>query len=60
MIISGNTKTNDKVIRREIKLLPGQKFSSDKIQRSMSDLMLLNYFENVVPDVKTKSLEFQI
>jgi outer membrane protein insertion porin family len=54
VIITGNTKTNDKVVRREIKLLPGQKFSSEKIQRSMSDLMLLNYFENVVPDVKTK------
>lgn len=54
VIVSGNTKTNDKVIRREIKLLPGQKFNSDKIQRSMSDLMLLNYFETVVPDVKTK------
>ena len=54
VIITGNTKTNDKVVRREIKLLPGQKFNSDKIQRSMSDLMLLNYFENIVPDVKTK------
>jgi outer membrane protein insertion porin family len=50
--ITGNTKTQDKVIRRELFVFPGQKFSQEKIQRSMRDLQVLNYFENIVPTPK--------
>lgn len=50
--IVGNTKTQEKVIRRELKVFPGQKFSQEKIQRSMRDLQVLNYFENIVPTPK--------
>lgn len=50
--ITGNTKTNEKVIRRDLRIFPGQKFSQDKIVRSMNDLMRLNYFQNVRPDVR--------
>ena len=52
IIIAGNTKTNEKVIRREFKIHPGDKFNSAKLERSVRDLMILNYFSNVVPDVR--------
>lgn len=45
--ISGNTKTRDKVIRREIDLAEGDTFSSSKIEKSMTDLRKLDFFENV-------------
>ncbi len=49
--ITGNTRTKDKVLRREIKLLPGEKFSGAKLRKSIGNLRDLNYFEevNVVP-----------
>lgn len=47
--IVGNTKTKDKVIRREISVLPGQKFSRALLIRSVRDVMALNYFTNVEP-----------
>ncbi|MFQ5498497.1 MAG: outer membrane protein assembly factor BamA [Candidatus Zixiibacteriota bacterium] len=47
--IIGNTKTKEKVIRREISVLPGQKFSRAMLIRSVRDVMALNYFTNVVP-----------
>lgn len=50
--ITGNTKTNEKVIRRELKIYPGQTFNRDLLERSVRDVWILNYFANVVPDVK--------
>ncbi len=50
--ISGNTKTNEKVIRRELKLYPGDTFNRALLERSVRDVWILNYFANVVPDVK--------
>ncbi|MCB0284068.1 MAG: outer membrane protein assembly factor BamA [Calditrichaeota bacterium] len=50
--ITGNTKTHEKVIRREFKLHPGDKFNSAKLERSIRDLMILNYFSNITPDVR--------
>ncbi|UCG60544.1 MAG: outer membrane protein assembly factor BamA [Candidatus Zixiibacteriota bacterium] len=47
--IVGNTKTKDKVIRREITSLPGQRFSRELLIRSIREVMALNYFANVVP-----------
>ena len=49
--ISGNTRTKDRVLRREIRLRPGMVFSKELLLRSHRDLMMLNYFANVVPDV---------
>jgi len=43
--ISGNTKTNDHVILREIRTLPGQKFSRADIIRSQRELSQLGYFD---------------
>ncbi len=48
--IIGNAKTKDKVIRRELTLFPGQTFRRSLLQRSMRNVMLLNYFSNVTPE----------
>ncbi len=47
--IVGNRKTKEKVIRRELKVLPGEKFSRTLLIRSVRDAMALNYFEMVDP-----------
>lgn len=43
--ISGNTKTNDHVILREIRTLPGQKFSRADLIRTQRELAQLGYFD---------------
>ncbi len=48
--IVGNTKTKDKVIRRELSILPGQRFRRSLLMRSLRDVTYLNYFSNVEPD----------
>lgn len=48
--IEGNTKTKDKVIRRELAIYPGQVFRRSSLMRSLQNVMRLNYFANVVPD----------
>ncbi len=45
--ITGNTKTRDKVIRRELQLNEGELFSSTKLEKSMQRLKKLDYFEQV-------------
>jgi len=47
--IVGNRKTKEKVIRREISMLPGKVFRRSLLVRSIRDVMSLNYFENVAP-----------
>ncbi|MCH8284922.1 outer membrane protein assembly factor BamA [candidate division KSB1 bacterium] len=49
--IIGNTKTKEKVIRREIDILPGDIFNYTKVERSIRDLSILNYFGNLDFDV---------
>ncbi len=51
IIISGNTKTNEHVIRREIKTKPGQLFSRSDIMRSQRELVQLGYFNPEKLDV---------
>lgn len=48
--IEGNTKTKDKVIRRELWVKPGQTFRRSLLLRSVRELMVLNYFSKVEPD----------
>jgi outer membrane protein insertion porin family len=48
--IEGNTKTKDKVIRRELSLVPGQRFRQSLLMRSLRDVTYLNYFSNIEPD----------
>ncbi len=50
--IVGNTKTKDKVVRRELRIFPGDTFSRAALMRSQREVFILNYFSNVVPDVK--------
>ncbi|MBS1653310.1 MAG: outer membrane protein assembly factor [Bacteroidetes bacterium] len=51
--IAGNDKTKDYVIRRELRTLPGEKFSRSDIIRSTRELAALNYFnqETINPGV---------
>jgi outer membrane protein insertion porin family len=51
ILISGNTKTKEKVIRRELRILPGQTFNKSLLERSQRDVWMLNYFANVEPQV---------
>lgn len=50
--IRGNTKTKDKVIRREVKLFPGDIFRQSMVMRSQRDIMQLAFFDNVEPDIE--------
>jgi len=44
--VSGNTKTHDHVILREVRTYPGEKFSRSDLIRSQRELLSLNYFDN--------------
>ncbi len=52
---TGNTKTKERVIRREFVLKPGDTFNVSKLRRSIRDVTILNYFSNIVPDVEPVS-----
>ena len=45
--ISGNTKTRDKVIRREMEIEEGKKYSESLLERSRMRITALGYFERV-------------
>ncbi len=54
--ISGNDKTKEYVIRRELRTIPGEKFSRDALVRSQREIASLGFFDpektnpNVVPN----------
>lgn len=50
--VKGNTRTKDKVIRREIKLFPGDTYRQSLMERSFRDIYQLNYFDNLTPDIQ--------
>ena len=52
--IAGNTKTNDKVILREIRTLPGQLFNRSDIIRTQRQLAQLGYFDQEKLNVNPK------
>jgi outer membrane protein insertion porin family len=45
VIILGNTKTNEHVVRRELRTLPGELFSKADIIRTVRELATLGHFE---------------
>ncbi|MBX2840386.1 MAG: outer membrane protein assembly factor BamA [Flammeovirgaceae bacterium] len=45
VIVNGNTQTNDHVIFRELRTLPGQKFSRSDLIRTQRELATLGYFD---------------
>lgn len=44
VVIKGNDRTHEHVVRRQLRTLPGKKFSRSDIIRSQRELMNLNYF----------------
>ena len=53
IIINGNTKTRDKVIRRQLKVYEQELFSGVQLKRSIRNLYRLDYFK----DVKVNTLK---
>jgi outer membrane protein insertion porin family len=62
--IFGNTKTKDKVIRREMSLNEGDIFNSRLLRRSYEKINNLNFFETVEltpkPDTEKKTIDIDI
>lgn len=65
IIISGNTKTNEHVIRRELRTLPGEKFSRTNLLRSQREIASLGYFDaenigiNPIPHPETGTVDIE-
>lgn len=49
--IRGNIKTRDKIVRRELRLNPGERFDGKKLKRSKERLNNLGFFEEVSFDM---------
>ena len=60
IIITGNSKTRDKVIRRQLDFYEQELYSGKQLKRGISRLYRLNYFENVGVDVIEKKAENKI
>lgn len=50
--VSGNTKTQDNVIVRELTIFPGETFSNSKIRSTIRDIFQTGFFEDVQPDIQ--------
>lgn len=52
--ISGNDKTNEHVVRRTLRTIPGYKYSREEIIRSMREISQLGFFDpqKVTPDIQ--------
>ncbi|MBK7271381.1 MAG: outer membrane protein assembly factor BamA [Flavobacteriales bacterium] len=65
VIIKGNTKTNEHVIRREIRTKPGQLFNRSDVLRTQRELANLGYFDpeklgvNPVQDARTGTVDLE-
>ena len=63
--ISGNERTNDHVIYREVRTKPGDLFSKAMIQRTIRELSQLGYFDqtqigvNPIPDPQTGTVDLE-
>ncbi|MCY1479953.1 Outer membrane protein assembly factor BamA precursor [compost metagenome] len=67
--VVGNDKTNDKVIYRELRTLPGQKYSKELLMRTLRELGQLGFFDpqalepkfkNVDPAAGTVDIEYNV
>ncbi|AZQ61606.1 outer membrane protein assembly factor BamA [Flammeovirga pectinis] len=54
IVVNGNTKTSDHVIYREVRTLPGQKFSRADLIRTQRELSTLGYFDPETIDIQPK------
>lgn len=65
ILISGNDRTNDHVILREIRTLPGQKFSRAALIRTQRELSQLGYFDpeqigiNPIPNFQDGTVDIE-
>ncbi|MDD4894638.1 MAG: outer membrane protein assembly factor BamA, partial [Candidatus Omnitrophica bacterium] len=50
--VRGNVKTKDIVIRRELRIRPGDKFDGEKLKRSKERLQNLGFFEDIKYDTE--------
>jgi len=50
--IRGNIKTKDEVVRRELRIYPGEKFDGEKLKRSKERLYNLGFFEEINYDIE--------
>ncbi|MCD6093387.1 MAG: outer membrane protein assembly factor BamA [Candidatus Omnitrophica bacterium] len=50
--IKGNAITRDVVIRRELEILPGDRFDGQKLRQSRENLKNLDYFEEINYDIR--------
>ena len=55
--ISGNTRTRDKVIRRELRIYEQELYSGSRLKRSVRNINRLDYFEDVKVDTPQGSAE---
>jgi outer membrane protein insertion porin family len=68
VVIKGNDRTHEHVIRRELRTLPGEKFSRSQIIRSQREIINLGYFNPealgintpVNPDRGTVDIEYTV
>ena len=65
VIITGNDKTNEHVIRRELRTLPGSKFSRSDIIRSQREIANLGFFDpeqlqvNPIPNPQNGTVDIE-
>lgn len=63
ILITGNDRTKEHVIRRELRTLPGEKFSRTDVVRSQRELANLGFFDqekiipNIVPDIDNGTVD---
>lgn len=63
--VSGNDRTNDHVILRELRTRPGELFRRSEVQRSLRELQQLGFFDprqlnvNPVPDAQTGTVDIE-
>lgn len=62
ILLKGNKTTQDNVILRELRTLPGDKFSGAKFKRSYRELVMLNLFDPMIeiqplPNAKDRTVD---
>jgi outer membrane protein insertion porin family len=57
--VEGNLRTRDVVVRREMRIYPGDAFDGAKIRKSIERLYNLGYFEEVSVDTEPSDTEHQ-
>jgi outer membrane protein insertion porin family len=65
VVVNGNERTKDHVILREVRTLPGAKFSREDVIRTQREILALGYFDqenlgiNTVPNVADGTVDIE-